>query len=507
MLYIEISILFYMNTVIINGRDTSSNLASVPMKQEEDKESEEPTAVSTDPDIQQLSNCMANLKISGLPNGSSGIINPGNTCYMNSAIQTISHTYFLRHYLLTEEENIKSILLLNAKKNLSDIKIFYSADIINKLKEKINDPSYDVNMLNPDEVALILNSTMTYQILRVLKGLWSKNCTVNPTSFRRIFSEVRDKFFYGDNQHDAEEAYSCIIQKMQEELGMKADITFRSHNKQVGKLMQAKNNIAAAQTLEEKRMLSTKYLELKAKMPVESLILESYKEMKKHYDQSYSKISEIFAGFFHSSIKCPDVNCGYAFNKFTAYFHISLAMPARTTTTNPFANLGVLGYASTSTSTAVTLDDCMEAFSAEEILDANNLWKCDKCKNLVPAHKQEFLWTNPVVLVIQLKRFGYDRRHKDNRLVTYPVKNLDIAPIISPINKDIKNKCYQYDLYSVINHIGGIGGGHYYSYCLDEETNRWFKYNDSNPVTEVKSDAIVNNHAYILFYIRKDMFR
>ena len=45
---------------------------------------------------------------------------------MNSALQTISHTYYLRHYLLEKETEIISILLTNAKKILSDTKIFYS---------------------------------------------------------------------------------------------------------------------------------------------------------------------------------------------------------------------------------------------------------------------------------------------------------------------------------------------------------------------------------------------
>jgi ubiquitin carboxyl-terminal hydrolase 8 len=238
--------------------------------------------------------------------------------------------------------------------------------------------------------------------------------------------------------------------------------------------------------MREKQILYESYQEKKKSMPAESLIIEAFQQMKKYYGSSYSKITEIFTGFYHSSIKCPSSNCGYSCDKFDAYFQIGFEMPPHLT--NP------------------TLTDCMNKFCEEEILDADNLWKCDQCKQLVPAHKQLLLWTSPVVLVIQLKRFAFDRRRKDNRPVDYPLTNLDISSMVSAPNRDSRNKCYRYDLYSVINHVGGIHGGHYYSYCLDEESGRWYKYDDRT-VTEIPINHIVNNNAYILFYLRRDMLQ
>ena len=37
---------------------------------------------------------------------------------------------------------------------------------------------------------------------------------------------------------------------------------------------------------------------------------------------------------------------------------------------------------------------------------------------------------------------------------------------------------YKYDLYAVSNHGGGLGGGHYWAYCKNNDGN-WYKFNDA----------------------------
>jgi ubiquitin C-terminal hydrolase len=440
------------------------------------------------------------------PLGQSGIINVGNTCYMNSAIQAISHTSFLRHYLLNEESKIILILLTNAKKIISDINLFCPEECIDNLMKKVKDPSYHPQMLTVDEKLIVLNNTMTYQTIRLVKGLWKANCVVNPCSFRRIFTEVRNKFFYGDDQHDAEEAYSCVIQKMQEELGTKVNVSFKTHNPSLGNLIsyhqelngllkyreEIQQKINEADTREEKNKYLNLYLEKKRSMPVEGLMIDAFKEMKKYYETGYSRISELFTGFYHSVIECPDSNCKNASHKFNAYYQLQFEMPVS-------SMIRTAGQ-------RYDITECMGKFCEVEILDSNNLWKCDKCKESVAAHKQLMLWTSPVVLVIHLKRFGSDRIRKDTRKIEYPLINLDISSMISPANKDAKNKCYRYDLFSVINHVGGMQGGHYFSYCLDESSGRWYKYDDRS-VGEIGPNQVVTSSAYLLFYLRRDMLK
>src|ERR1044071_9323181 len=91
--------------------------------------------------------------------GISGIINLGNTCYMNSTIQVISHTYYLRKYLLENEELVIETLFKNVKKIFPDM---INCNLINcnVLEKKINSDTYKITDLTDAEKTIILNSTM-----------------------------------------------------------------------------------------------------------------------------------------------------------------------------------------------------------------------------------------------------------------------------------------------------------------------------------------------------------
>ena len=60
-----------------------------------------------------------------------------------------------------------------------------------------------------------------------------------------------------------------------------------------------------------------------------------------------------------------------------------------------------------------------------------------------------------------------------------------------------------YDLYSVADHMGGMGGGHYVATCLNPGDKQWYTYNDQN-VSKAKSPPTKSSAAYILFYVRND---
>lgn len=457
-------------TVFINSADTPENLA-------EDKQKRTKTAT-----------------IYGL----SGIVNTHNTCYMNSALQAFSHNYPLTSYLLGKKDEIHQILGNNARKIFKDNNAF-KLETVNsivplELRKKIQDPNYNVSMLDQEEFNIMLNHTMTAQLIKLLDHMWAKNCVVIPTSFRKIFSEARDKFFFGYEQHDAEEAYSCILQQIQEELSEEKNIKFKTNKQSVQDFLQFKNDITSkiqlASNNDEKKLLLDVYKQKKKEMPTESLNIEAFREMKKYYGTSYSRVTEIFSGFLHSSINCPNATCGYSSNKFDAFLHLSLPIPVR--------NVSIMG-----TGSMLNIMDCMKEYCKEEALDDQNLWFCDGCKNKVKGIKKLQLWTAPPVLVIQLKRFGISRRSKDNRLITYPTEHFDISSMISPIKIDA-TKCNMYRLQCVINHTGSLSGGHYYTYCLDEDSGKWFEFNDKE-VSEISKNVIVTHTAYLLFYIREDL--
>ena len=143
--------------------------------------------------------------------------------------------------------------------------------------------------------------------------------------------------------------------------------------------------------------------------------------------------------------------------------------------------------------------ECMdEMFKIENIQ-----YKCEKCNNTDHNRMDKKLLTKPKTLIIKLKRYTNIGTSlvKVNKLIRY-YETLNLEKYYCGIN--ISN----YHLYGVINHIGSLNGGHYYSYVKDYIThdgekqfgNTWYCCNDTN-VREISLNDVLNsNNAYMLFY-------
>ncbi len=53
----------------------------------------------------------------------------------------------------------------------------------------------------------------------------------------------------------------------------------------------------------------------------------------------------------------------------------------------------------------ITLDQCLNAYSREELLTGADQWRCSKCKDDRDIMKKLELFKRPKILIIQLKRF------------------------------------------------------------------------------------------------------
>jgi hypothetical protein len=101
----------------------------------------------------------------------------------------------------------------------------------------------------------------------------------------------------------------------------------------------------------------------------------------------------------------------------------------------------------------------------------------------------------PNILILTLQRFKSG--HKNSDLIDFPIEGLDLKPYVKMHDSEML-----YDLYAVVNHSGSLSFGHYTAKCLNETTQRWHNYNDSM-VSDIDSNSIVNNSAYVLFYKRR----
>jgi ubiquitin C-terminal hydrolase len=117
-----------------------------------------------------------------------------------------------------------------------------------------------------------------------------------------------------------------------------------------------------------------------------------------------------------------------------------------------------------------------------------------------------YLWKQPEILVIQLKRFGmdsYGNNLANKEIVSFPIQNLDLTPYTHPSSTESRGK---YDLYAVVRHFGDLNYGHYTSICWNDYERRWLSYNDDSvsdvSIKEVLEIAENSEDPYILFYRR-----
>ncbi len=154
----------------------------------------------------------------------------------------------------------------------------------------------------------------------------------------------------------------------------------------------------------------------------------------------------------------------------------------------------------------------MDKLFADEVIDGYRCDKCHQCNNVI--HNSIVL--SPKLLIIKLNRYavsdenmsisemllsrlrGQEQIRKDNTQVDYP-NILNIAPYITRTTQNSSHT--NYELVSVICHIGTLNSGHYFAYCKDiHKRDTWFLCNDEHIQEVPISSALNHSNAYLLFY-------
>ena len=156
-------------------------------------------------------------------------------------------------------------------------------------------------------------------------------------------------------------------------------------------------------------------------------------------------------------------------------------------------------------SNATSVLDCIEKYCQMEQLEDSEMWYCNRCKEHVRAWKQFHIFRSPPILLVHLKRFQFSprthRRDKIGVFIDFPLKNLDLSDQVLHWTDEEKPI---YDCYAVSNHYGGLGGGHYTAYALNND-GEWCYYDDSRITTGVDPKEVVSDAAYVLYYRRRDV--
>ncbi|GLE04786.1 hypothetical protein PINS_up013765 [Pythium insidiosum] len=191
----------------------------------------------------------------------------------------------------------------------------------------------------------------------------------------------------------------------------------------------------------------------------------------------------------------------------------------------------------TSANDAVMLDNstslpkCLDELFKREIIEHEDMWMCERCGEQRTGTRQADVWKLPDLVMIQLKRFQYHEsgyREKIRTMVDCPLKGLDFSPWVGAAPNSNPESCV-YDLYAVVNHVGGLARGHYTAYCrydsdfeeasrmftsLDRDrersaaempfTDMWLRFDDEK-VVEIAPGDVISDAAYVLFYKRRKL--
>lgn len=151
-----------------------------------------------------------------------------------------------------------------------------------------------------------------------------------------------------------------------------------------------------------------------------------------------------------------------------------------------------------------------------------------KRRRLRDASKQFSVEVPPEVLVVHLKRFiRSESRSKRKGYMAYSMFNLggfvknnarvkvnktiDLTPFIHP-SSPYKSQQNLYDVYAVVEHSGGMSGGHYVAYTRPLElfsdgqwrhSDQYYYISDSSVGLANERDVLDKVQPYILFYQRR----
>ncbi|KAL7056693.1 hypothetical protein AAHC03_020575 [Spirometra sp. Aus1] len=161
----------------------------------------------------------------------------------------------------------------------------------------------------------------------------------------------------------------------------------------------------------------------------------------------------------------------------------------RSSTVDPFLDLSLDVAQRGSTSLAA----CLSSYFRPEAIDG--LLFCSQCRVGRPAVKQFSLLHLPNVLCFYLKRCHHDT--KITTSINFPVE-LDITPFVAQFSNSKSSWQDRYSLYAVLNHSGQTNSGHYTA-CIRFGPGCWCLCDDQK-IVPVSVDYVLTTDAYVLLY-------
>ncbi|XP_029901900.1 ubiquitin carboxyl-terminal hydrolase 44 [Myripristis murdjan] len=414
--------------------------------------------------------------------GVTGLRNLGNTCYMNSILQVLSHLHVFRECFLRLDLTQALELLASAVHGQLAGKASSHSPLGQKKGIQASSCSgaglsggasraRSMELIQPKEPSS-KHISLCHELHTLFQVMWSgKWALVSPFAMLHSVWQLIPAF-RGYAQQDAQEFLCELLDKVQHELESTG-----KHTPTTG----------VPQT--QKRLIK----------------------------QVLSVVNTIFHGQLLSQVTC--LACNHRSNTVEPFWDLSLEFPER--------------YHSNSRESAAQascqLTEMLAKFTETEALEGS-IYACDQCNSarrrtsskpviLTEAQKQLMVHKLPQVLRLHLKRFrwsGRNHREKigvhvsfDQLLNMEPYCCQDPSPkgvacsIPSSPTGSPRPKHFLYELSAVVMHHGkGFGSGHYTAYCYNTEGGFWVHCNDSK-LNVCSVEEVCRAQAYILFYTQR----
>ncbi|ETE67516.1 Ubiquitin carboxyl-terminal hydrolase 49, partial [Ophiophagus hannah] len=409
--------------------------------------------------------------------GVTGLKNLGNTCYMNSILQVLSHLQKFRECFLTldlcetEELLAKTVI---GKSRISGKLVTGSTPTESGRNDQLgsfgrqslsvglnggSSISKSLELIQPKEPSS-KHISLCHELHTLFRVMWSgKWASVSPFAMlHSVWSLI--PAFRGYDQQDAQEFLCELLDKVQQELeseGTKRRILIPFPQRKITK-------------------------------------------------QVLKVVNTIFHGQLLSQVTC--ITCNYKSNTVEPFWDLSLEFPERYHSVNK----GIVPL----NQTECMLTEMLAKFTETEALEGR-IYACDQCNSkrrksspkpliLSEAKKQLMIYRLPQVLRLHLKRFRWSGRNHREKIGVHVLFDqvLNMEPYCCRDTfSSLDKETFVYDLSAVVMHHGkGFGSGHYTAYCYNTEGGFWVHCNDSK-LNVCSVEEVCKTQAYILFYTQR----
>ncbi|KAJ8665182.1 hypothetical protein QAD02_006844 [Eretmocerus hayati] len=415
--------------------------------------------------------------------GKAGLLNLGNTCYMNSVLQALVMTrQFCHEVLLYKSDTLNNQFVL---KNLQQIFALLKYSTRNALAPtkflQASRPSYFMPGQQQD------SSEFLCHLLDVLYE--QEKSTLTPKYNNHIAKKVKTEDVEMVN---AEEVSEPSHSPMQEEGTGNMTRWTTEENLSEGASLQRKTQSLADFTQGEELAQTQNGLSDSHSDSADSGIQSVGGEDSTSSTTSSpsspagaisSLVHRVFGGelqVIYRCLKCDTESCN----------------------TDRFRDLQLCFLDSMPNEEVVKVQDLINAnYTAPEELKGDNQYRCDKCACLRDATREIKFIQAPAHLILTLKHFRYDA---ESRLRTKQRRRVDYNEVVHlpVVDKDPA----EYQLYAAVVHSGySMDFGHYITYACDAN-KQWYKFNDGyvgeTTIADFKRLQLPDT-PYILFYKRR----